>query len=347
MKKYLAALAMLLVCSAVFAADEQALTAHKFRIYYLVKGEMAKKPAMPDFGYMIQKTFPLRAKEFLLPARYSEFSKPVISKTAAAILETLPEHRRKNAVYASEAVFNYVKASITAKAEPEGVFSNPHEAYSSGAEAIGNGSGNNLEKCRAATALLRSISIPARISYWSGHYVVEYYIKPLEKGKYDPDWHIMDFTGAYDAAEGRVEPISWNPVDYKEHVNEEWSGNSMNVRVVSVKNTHMELNEAESMALFSNIVSGAEPDVKGNTTLNKFFLLKEVDYELTLPDGITAAMAEFTMPFNETRYFKTFKFYVRPLDPGLKVSQKRTHTYINPYVKGMIYTLPVEFSISK
>jgi hypothetical protein len=318
-----------------------------FKMYYLIMGETVKKHQDPDFGYVTVKAMPLKVKEFTFSAPGMDYTKTAVKKAAGTAIAGLPEHRKKNAVYVSREIFGYIKASITAKDDAFDPVDSSRTGLQTASELISSGAGTNYERCRLACAMLRYFSIPARISSWKDRYVVEYYIKPLEGGKFYPNWHIMDFTGAYDAEPDKTEPVSWYPVDSKELLAEEWKGETLSIRVAGVKNSYLGNNEAESMAIFSNIIEGKDPDYKGNTGLSNFYLIKEKDYELMLPPGADKAEVTFTMPLNEEEPFRTMNYYVKSSDPKMKVTPRRTRTYIKPPQKGMVYTLPVDFEIIK
>ena len=249
---------------------------------------------------------------------------------------------RKNSVKIAGFVGSYVSATITASPEPATPSASPHDAYRTASEVLRDGSGNTIEKCRLAVALLRYAEIPARMSFWNDSYVVEYYLKPEKKD--DPSWQIVDLTGAYKNSGDSVVPRSWNPVDAGEHFNEEWASDTISVRAISAGNIYSGINEAEALAAFTVIESGAEPDARSNTGLAYFYLFKTVDYEVMPPPGAGKFSLELTMPFNETRPLKTMKYFVKPLSSGLDIAMRRTRTYIKPLVKGMMYILPLDLT---
>ncbi len=320
----------------------------RFKLYLLIKGSLVKKPPYPEFAYRVSKAYPLKVREYLKKSKYIDFSPKDFAGKAGATIAGLNESGKKNAVAVAEEVFEYVSLSITASDEGFTPALTHQDCFAMPADVMNSGKGGNVEKCRLAAALLRYFLIPARMAFWDDHYVVQYFLKPLETEKVQMDWHIMDFTGAYDKSPGKIEPVEWHPVRAQELLGEEWENENLAVKVISVKNTRMEINEAEALALFTNIERGIEPDTPGNTALANYFLLKEIDYEMTMPGGSKTINMEFTLPFNESKEepFKTveYEYYIKTGE-GLKAALKRTHTMVNPPNNGLVYTLPVEFTL--
>jgi hypothetical protein len=340
MKKMAAVIVFIFLAAAACCIDGQPL---KFRVYYLIKGEKLRKPEAYSSGVVGVKKFPLRVKTFLRPSRYYDFENSSFKKNAAALFSALDASDRKNSVRIAGFVESYVAKTVTASPEATTPTADPHDSYRPASGILRDGTGNILEKCRLAVALLRYAEIPARVSFWNDSYVVEYYLKPEKKD--DPSWQVMDFSGAYENSGDTVIPRSWNPVDSGEHLNEEWKPDTLSVRVDSVKNIYSGMDEAEAMADFAVIESGAEPDARSNTGLSYFYLFKIIDYEI-LPSNPSGRFSiELTMPFNEIRPFKTMKYFVKPLSAGLEIKMRRSRTDIKPLVKGMMYVLPLDFSI--
>jgi hypothetical protein len=306
-----------------------------------------KKPKLPDSGMTALKSLPLKVRAFTFPTSSLDFTKPSFRKKTGDIVLKLPENRRKNAVYISKIIYDYITANIRSRETPIKLLDNPHNKYQTASEIMESMEGDNMEKCRLACALLRSSGIPARIAGWKDHYVAEYYLKPPDGGKVKASWHIMDFTGAYDAEPDKVEPVSWFPVDSKELLAEDWKGNPINIRLLSSKNTYLEHSEAEARAIFDAAASGKETDFSGNTALSRFYLLKEMTYEIHLAPGSRSAEVSFTMPLNEDEPLRTMKYFASSASSGLNVTVGRAHTYINPPQYGMVYTLPVKFELKE
>lgn len=339
------------IISPAFSADVPAgvtfgASAHDFKLYYLIIGETVKKHVIPDYGYMTLKAFPLKVREYTFSAPYMDYNKSTVKKAARQAVAGLPEHRKKNACYVSREIFNYISTTLTAGDDEFVPSDNPHKTALSASETLARGSATLLEKCRLACAMLRYFTIPARVAYWKDTYVVEYYIKPLEGGKYKANWQVMDFTGSYDAGQGEVEPISWYPVDSRELLACEWKGATINVRINSVKNSYLDNNEAESKAIFTNLKSGAVPEPGHNTPPAHFYLLKEMDCTICFAEGVKKAEVDFTMPFNESdTLFRTMDYFVKTDDPALDIKVRSARVYIKPPQFGMVYSLPVEFNL--
>jgi hypothetical protein len=341
-KRAAAIIAALCLACAVYCADAQPL---KFRVYYLIKGEKIRKPAVLSAGESAAKAFPLRVKEFLQPSKYYNFNESSFKKTAAALFSSMPAGGRHDSVKIAGFIKNFVSVSVTASNYEPAPSENAHEGLKDAAAVLRDGAGNIIERYRLITALLRYAGVPSRVSYWNDSYIVEYYYKPVDAHKAQPSWQVIDLTGAYDAAGDKVIPGSWNPVDKRERLNEEWESNTISVRMVSAANIYSDMNEAEALAAFTSIESGAEPDAGSDTGLASFYLFKTVDYEAAPENGSEKFQVELTMPFNEVEPLKTMKYFIRPISPGLTVKMGRSRTYIKPVVKGIIYSLPVDFEV--
>ena len=350
---------LLLFPSWLFSAQETALSQNgisaagatltaRFTLCLLIKGGLVKKPAYPEFAYRTAKLYPLKVREYLKKSKYIDFSPKDFAGKAGAVIAGLNESGKKNAVAVANEVFKYVSETITASDEGLTAAMTHQDCFAMPINVMTSGKGGNVEKCRLATALLRYFIIPARMAFWDDHYVVQYFLKPLEREKVQMDWHIMDFTGAYDKSPEKIEPVQWHPVRAQELLGETWENENLAVKVKKVKNTRMDINEAEALALFTNIERGIEPDTLGNTALSGYFLLKEIDYEMTVPGDSKTINMEFTLPFNESKAepFKTveYEYYIIAAD-GLKAGLKRTHTMVNPPNSGLVYTLPAVFEL--
>jgi hypothetical protein len=343
-KRFVAIIAAMSLAAAAYCADGSAL---KFRVYYLIKGEKVKKSPVLSHGEAGVKTFPLRVREFLQPSKYYDFKDPYFKKRAAALFLDMSPKDRKNSAAISGFVMDFVSVSVTAASDSAPPSLDPHEIYRPASAVLRDMSGNTIEKYRLITALLRYAGVPARVSYWNDSYVAEYYSMPADMHKGSTSWQPLDLSGAYGVSGGRVIPISWNPVDNRERLNEEWNTDTISVRALAVSNIYSDMNEAEALASFTSVESGSEVDASSDTELAAFYLFKTVDYEVIPPEGVEKFQVEFTMPFNEVEPFKTMKYFVKPLSPGLAVKMGRSHTYIKPLVKGMIYSLPVTFGVKK
>jgi len=150
------------VCSA--AAAEDNIRTYRFKFYTAAEGKMVTGPVRPNFGYRIMSTFPLHVKEFTFPAPYIDHNHPRIKKTAEEeILTRIVEWRQKNAYHIVNAVYDYIANNIDDREVIPEVKDNLHKVYYSGVRVLREKRGNNLEKCRAAVALLRYFTIPARM----------------------------------------------------------------------------------------------------------------------------------------------------------------------------------------
>ncbi|MEI7543074.1 MAG: hypothetical protein WCJ94_07480 [bacterium] len=314
----------------------------QFTAFILIQGGLEKKTIVPNFAYRQLKSYPLKVREFLKNIQYSGYSKADFKLKAEEIVATMTDKSKKNAVLVAKAVCDYINLSITAS--PELAISGLTQAdcYATPLNVINIGKGNLIEKNRLAVQLLRYFDIPARMAYWSDHYVVQYFLKPLETEKISQAWHIMDFTNQYDKLEGKIEPVSWHAVTAKELYNVNWKGETISLDITKVKNTHMEITEGEALALFTNLERGNVYAMEDNPTLTRYYLLKEITYSMNIPKSLNKLVIELILPFNETQPFKTLKYYVK-IYGNAKAICKRTHTMINPPNRGIVYTLPVEF----
>lgn len=330
----------------LFAGEPEAVTPtakYSFRLYVLAKGEMKKNIERPDFGWRVLSTYPLKVKEYTYPAPYLDNSAPEFKSACDAILASIAEPRRKNAVKVADAVFDYVNLSITARDVNEEIADSPHRVYFSALQVLKEGNGDNFEKCRLATAMLRYFTIPARIVERDLHYEVEYYIQPLsEKGK--GGWYLKDFEGIVTGAEEYFIPALWHPVDAKELLREEWAS-PMFLERTKAQWSYMGGGETQAVEAFEaltrtgkNALPEFYPDKKGT-----FYVIIETDYTLWLQEGMTEARAEFTLPFNIPDNFKTVKYYAVSTDERLGVKSKWPQTKTKPSQEGIIYTLPVSF----
>jgi hypothetical protein len=351
MKRILAVAAAIALFNAVYLSADTGNTMpassgqagkYNFKLYILIKGGMKKNTALPDFGWRVLKAFPLRVKEYTYSSRYIDYSAPAFKQTGDVILSGLTEARRKNAVRVAEAVYGYVGSSITARDDAGDITDNPHNIYLTALQVLRAGTGNNLEKCRLACALLRYFTIPSMIVRWNDIYAIEYYLQPLT-GK--SAWYIMDFTGAYDSRAAYIEPPLWHPIDAKERLNEEWN-TSMYLKLTGIKNMYLEPDDAKADAVFTSITSTADAIKPGAPPESgAFYLIKEEDYELRVQPGFTEAKADFTMPFNQPDNYRTAKYYVKSGDPGLIVQAKWPRTEIKPAQDGILYVLPLKFNL--
>lgn len=326
---------------------------YEFSIYLLIKGKRVKNFERYDFGYMIPKAFPLRVKEFLLTSKYYNLSNASIKTTAENILENIkPEHRRKNAYFVTAEVFNYIKTKFVNNDIQIKPINNSHGIFLFASEAIKEEKANQVEKCRIAVSLLRYLSIPARMSFWNNHYVVEYYLQPL-KGK--GHWFIMDFEkDDIKINEEYINSVEWFPLDKDEVLNEKWTENEIFLQKIYLNEIFLENDEKiakEKFEAFKN-----DENITGDTVdIKKFFILRKIKYELYLPfENKNKVEIKFILPFNN-RYifknenseddFKTVDYFVKSENNKLKIKYKRTHTRINPPQTGIIYTLPVLFEV--
>ncbi|HDQ25608.1 MAG TPA: hypothetical protein ENN43_02550, partial [bacterium] len=218
----------------------------------------------------------------------------------------------------------------------------PHKVYKGPSTVLAEGAGANLEKCRLACTMLRSLTIPARIVGINGRYAVEYYIRALEKGS---GWFIMDFEP--DENEG-YEPSWWHPLDAKESLYEMWD-NEMFVEkrkesIVYLPGDTEGIDElfketAEKGGVFEGSIR--KPETR------QYFVLRRADYTLWLKEGVSEAKAVFKMAFHLEQEKRTRGFYMKSGDGRLEIRGRRAHSEIKPPQDGIIYTLPVTFRVNE
>ncbi|MBN2754779.1 MAG: transglutaminase domain-containing protein [Candidatus Goldbacteria bacterium] len=321
---------------------------YPFSVYFLIEGKSVKPAAMPDYGARVLSSFPLRVKEFTFSSPYYAYQGTSMMKEFGdEILESISEKRRANSVYVSDAVYSYITATVQDAPDKYEMTSDLHKINRSGLFVLRDKSGNLLEKCRAATALLRSFTIPARIVYYEGHYAVEYYIKPL---KGNSVWAVMDFTE--DKKERHMGPVEWQPVSLKELLNEEINTGEASLKTAGVTQVFF-TEKAEAMDVFSKLKAGDITLVSNEMPEGKFYLIRKTDYIIEPGVSVTAKAPceiEFTMPFNDrdtfnpgAPYFRTFEYYVSTEDKSFNIQYKRAHTRVNPPMDGRVYSLPVKF----
>ncbi len=334
---------------------EDNIEKYKFSFYVLLKGKIIKNIPRYDFGYRIEKTYPLRVKEFLLTSKYYNINNPALKNTAEnEILSNInPEYRRKNAYYVTAEIFNFIKNKIFDENPREEFKLNHHELFKYPSEVIKEGKGNLIEKCRLAVALCRYLIIPARISYWNNHYVVEYYLQPL-KGK--GHWFIMDFEREeIDIKDERIKSVEWFPIDKDEQLNEQWNDEEIFLKRNGVKEIVFGGDNNLAKENFEKFKRDEVIQIEDNFK-DKFYLVRKTDYEIWFKreSENKKAKVTFMLPFNNRYNFKnensdddlkTIDYFVKSESADLKVKYKRTHTRINPPQTGIIYTLPVEFVI--
>lgn len=350
-------LVILLLSCVVYAGDPQDITAtsvekYNFKLYVLAKGRMKKTPVRPDFGWRVLKAFPLKVREFTYPAPYMDPAAPEFKAAAENILNSIDVQRRKNAVRVADAVFDFISASITARAVTEEIAESPGRVYYSALQCLNNMAGSTLEKCRLAVAMLRYFLVPARIISRDGGYEVEYYIQPLtEQGK--GAWYVTGFDSAGQELEEYFVPADWHPIDAKELLREQWAA-PMFVKLKQQKRNYITDDDAGAIAVFTALTEAgkaAEQNVRPKK--GGFHVIDELLYELWLPAGVTEAKAEFTLPFNlEDQLdikddFKTVKYFAVTDDERLAVKSKWPQTKTKPSQEGIIYTLPVSFTVGK
>jgi hypothetical protein len=359
MKRILMAFVFIAVSRAfVLAGEINSITAsaapapaekYKFTAYLLIKETMKKNYPKPDFGWRVLAAFPLRVREFTYASPFIDYSPAAFKNAENNVLSGIDEPRRKNAMRVSEAVFNYIDASITAREAPEEPAGSAHKAYMTALQVLKGGTGNSLEKCRLAVAFLRYFTIPARMVQWSDVYAVEYFLQPLDnKGR--GRWYIRDFDGKNNDAPDHILPADWHPIDAKELLNVEWSG-EMSIRRTGVKNEFLAPDEAPATGEYE-AVSGGQKELTPTAAPESgdFFLLKKIEYELTLSPGTTGAQAIFTLPYRNPDNYnpencKTVKYLVKSGGSRLEIRMKWPHTTIKPAQDGILYTLPVTFTI--
>jgi len=331
--------------SALFSQDEN-INKYKFEVYYLIKGQMKKNKARPDFGWRILKTFPLSVKEYTFTSQFYDYNSNDIKEIASEITKELTEARKKNGVYIADAIYKYINENIETREIIKEIKNNPNKIYFSYRQVLNEKKACDVEKCRLAITLLRYFTIPARMVYINDHYAVEYFIMPL-KGK--GDWFLMDFTEKDVPWQEYVFPVSWHPLDCKEVLNENWN-NTCAVYSVDIKNIFLPNDEQEAENIYNQITTSAKgiDDILSGETPDKgkFIMLKRIIYELWIPDNQKNTKVVFILPFNAVNFFRTKYWYVRSIDEGLELKMKRIHTEVKPPQEGMIITLPVEFYIN-
>jgi len=343
-KKALMPAFLLFFTIAVSASAEE----HIFSFYLLIEGKSAKQAQLPDYGARSLKAFPLRVKEFTFSSPYYAYEGVSFIKQAGEeVLASLPEKRRSNAVYVAAAVYSYITSTVQDAPANYLITDNFHKTYKTGLYALKDKSGNLPEKCRAAVALLRSFTIPARIVYFEGRYAVEYYLKPL---KGDSVWAVMDFTE--DSPEEHTRPVEWQPVTAGELLNEELNSGEAMLKTKEITEMYF-IDKAEAVDFFTKIKEGAAVPANNEMPKGKFHLIRKTDYSIQTGVSVTSQAPceiEFTMPFNDrdtfnpgAPYFRTYDFFVNPGGSALKIYYKRAHTRVNPPMDGRVYSLPVKF----
>ncbi len=336
--------------------SEENIEKYEFSLYLLIKGKLVKNIKRYDFGYRIEKTFPLRVKEFLLSSKYHNSGNPKIKDIAENIIlaNINPEYRRKNAYYVTSEIFNYIKNKIENDNLKEEFNLNVHNLFRYPSEVIKEGKGNLLEKCRLAVALCRYLIIPARIAYWNNHYVVEYYLQPLkEKGR----WFIMDFeSDDIQIKDEFIRPVEWFPIDKDEQLNEEWNGNEIYLKRKNIIEMIFTGDDNLAKEKFEKFKNDEKIEIDENINRN-FYILRKINYEIWFEgSGDKKAKIKFNLPFNNRSHFKkensnddfkTMAFFVKSENDELNIKYKRAYTRINPPQIGITYSLPVEFSIKK
>ncbi len=327
---------------------------YEFTLYLLIKGKLVKNIKRYNFGYRIEKTFPLRIKEFLLPSKYHNSGNPKIKDIAENIIlaNINSEYRKKNAYYVTYEIFNYVKNKIENDNLNEESNLNVHNIFRYPSEVIKESKGNLIEKCRLAVTLCRYLTIPARIAYWNNHYVVEYYLQPLkEKGR----WFIMDFENDdIEMKDEFIKPVEWFPIDKNEQLNEEWKENEIYLKKNDIKEIIFSGDDKSAKEKFEKFKN--EEEIKSDEKLNKnFYVIRKINYEIRLKNvDEKKAKIKFNLPFNNRSHFKkensgddfkTMAFFVKSISDKLNVKYKRVYTRINPPQIGITYSLPVEFII--
>ncbi|MCE5299690.1 MAG: hypothetical protein LLG37_02295 [Spirochaetia bacterium] len=337
----LAAVFVIFTCCGLHAQGPYTL-----KTFYLIKGQAVQKDKVPPNAVRNLKSYPLKVREYTFPAPGMDYSPALFKAAGDAILALMQPGDRDNAAAIALAVADFTLNSIQARGEEAVISDNPHAAHKTALAVLTDGAGTNLEKCRLACALLRYFTVPARISSWKDRYVVEYYLKPASGTKIEPAWHVMDLTGRYDTEGEKTEPVAWHSIKAGELLEVQWEDVQMAVKKMQVNNYYIDGNEAEVRAAYDGLCEGKAPDFAVNTSSASFYLVKETAYEITFGQGVTRAAVELVMPFNESKPFKTIKFFAVSASQGMKVSFKRSHTSINPPNSGLVYTLPVAFEIA-
>lgn len=323
------------------------------KFMYLAKVRAHMPYKMPDFGWRVESSFPVRVREFLMEASHINFSDKGIQEACAAIEGTFDTNRRKNALNMVKGVREFINENIKERV-PEAVPSKSRRSsYYTAAKVLAQKEGNDIEKCRLAAAMLRHLKIPAQTVGLGGSYDVEYFIKPLEG---DTGWYLMGLTNAAPHEYGKyVEPIEWYPVTADELLDEEWQGGGLYIERVSMKSGRFESDFAGAKEVFDRAAAEGYPaDMDGATvSAREYYVLREIEYRVYYENETFEI--NFTMPFNNRDTFKkgvergTFKAaaYTVSTGPGLKAVYKRAHTFAKPPQEGMIYYLPVKFESVK
>ena len=358
MRRFLAVL-FILVFSAVQAqeaADTPAAPEIKnetIKFMYLAKVRAHTPYKQPEFGWRVESSFPLRAKEFLREASHINFSDKGIQEACAAVEEKYDANRRKNAVNIVKGVREFITENISSRQPAPAPSKSRRSSYYTAAKVLSEKQGNDIERCRLAVAMLRYMKIPAQTVGLGGSYDVEYFIKPLQG---DTGWYLMGLTDSAPHEYGKyVEPIEWYPITADELLDEEWEGGGLFLERVSMKSGRFESDFAGAKEVFDRAAAEGYPaDMDGATvSAREYYVLREVEYRVYYEND--AFEINFTMPFNNRDTFKkgvergTFKAaaYLAATGPGLKASYKRAHTFAKPPQEGMIYYLPVKFEAVK
>lgn len=319
---------------------------------YLAKVKAHMPYRIPEFGWRVESSFPVRVKEFLLEASHVNFSDKGIQEACAAIEGSFDASRRKNSLNIVKAVREFINENIKERV-PEAVPSKSRRSsYYTAAKVLAQKEGNDIEKCRLAVAMLRHLKVPAQTVGLGGSYDVEYFVKPLEG---DTGWYLMGLTGAAPHEYGKyVEPIEWYPITADELLDEEWQGGGLFMERVSMKSGRFESDYEAAKAVFDKAAAEGYPaDMDGATvSAREYYVLREITYRVYYEKDNFEI--DFTMPFNNRDTFKkgvesgTFKAaaYMLSTGPNLRASYKRAHTFAQPPQEGMIYYLPVKFEQS-
>ncbi|MEI7640099.1 MAG: transglutaminase family protein [bacterium] len=317
---------------------------YKFKLFLLIKGAMKKNLTMPGFAYRKIKSYPLKVKEFVYPGKYSDARGKALADWTDKMLADIPVKKRNNGIYLVRAVFEYIETSISDREYAPEPLPDAHSGYFTAAQVFENKTGNMLEKCRLAVAMLRRFTIPARIVSWKGDYAVEFFIKPLDnQGK--GVWHTKAFTKGETGEEKYTMPSDWHPVSSGELLDAEWKGNTISIRKIREREIFYTKKE-EVLAMYTSVTLTAGDVFETTaitTTPKEFYSLREVEYEVVFKTGDHPKI-RLTLPFNNVEELRTAKFFVRP-EAGLKVKYKRAVVEAKPPQEGMIYALPLEFFV--
>lgn len=312
---------------------------YSFKILVLAHGSAQPQKEKPEFAWRVLKAYPLKIKEYAFDARYYGSTYPAVKAVCDKIIAAIPEKRQKNGVVVSRAVFDYVSAEIAPAPLPEGLSADPHAIFRTALTAIKDKQACLQERARLAVALLRCAGLPARSVYKNGAYAVEYYLKPLDK---EGSWHTEEFM----AGTGFDTPAAWYPLDQKEQLNETWKDTPVMLRQVSY--TAVAVEAGKGQELFDRAAEGKAmlKDLKGQTAAKSYDAVIETIYELEAAE-IPGQKVEvvFNMPFNLRDDFKTSAYKVLTEDKRVKIYFKRTHTKANASQHGILYTLPVTFTL--